>query len=167
VNPVESVSLVALIVVLLGIAGYMTWRQVRALRGLAELPAEERPHQHRQARRRLFSSALMVVFAGMLIGYFFLYPTYREVTRQVEGRNQLENPPPLTPEQEQFLRLFTWYWSAAFLVLLLLVSLAVVDFWATARFGLRSHRRLQADHRAQLQAEVQRFRNRRDGNGEG
>ena len=45
--------------------------------------------------------------------------------------------------------------------------LAALDFWSTARFGLRHRRQLQADHRALLKEEVARLRSRRNGHGNG
>jgi len=41
--------------------------------------------------------------------------------------------------------------------------LAAVDVWAIARFGLRHHRQLQADHRDGLKRDVARLRQERNG----
>ncbi|MCC6421179.1 MAG: hypothetical protein IT429_23330 [Gemmataceae bacterium] len=168
-NPFEFALFAVLIAILLALAGVVGSRQLRTLRGLAarpDLSNEDRSYQRRQARRRLTTSVLMIVLAGMLLGYFFLHPAYKDVAAQVEGRGQRANPEPIAPEHKAFLRLFVGYWVAALLVLLAILFLAVFDFWAIARHGLSSHRKLQADHRALLQADVERYRQRRTGNGE-
>jgi hypothetical protein len=168
VSPYEFAFFAVLVVALLALAGLVGAQQRKLLRRLREpggVPAEDREHLHRQARRRLVSAVLMVVLAGFLIGHFFLHPTYKEVAERLEGRAQQADPDPVADEDKRFARLFAAYWAAAMFVLLGILFLAVIDFWATARHGLRSHRRLQADHRAQLQAEVERYRQRR-ANGE-
>ncbi len=60
-----------LVVVLLSLAGYYGWRQVRTLRSLKspdDRSAEERRFVRRQAWLRLVGSGLMVIFAGLLVG---------------------------------------------------------------------------------------------------
>jgi hypothetical protein len=167
VNPGELSFTLVLIVVLLGLAGYFGWRQIQALRGLRgqpDLPREDRRYVRRQGVRRLVCCVLMVVLAGMLVGWFFLHPHYREVSLQLDQRAKGED---ITPEQRTFLRLFAIYWIAALFMLFMIFVLAAVDFWAITRFGLRHHRRLQADHRAELEEQVARLRARRNGQSDG
>ena len=147
-NPAELVFTLALAAVLLGLAGYFGWRQVQTLRGLAGMGVEEQHYLRAQAYRRLFCSALMVVLAGMLVGWIFL------------GADAADPAAPLTAD---LARLFSVYWIAALLVLLVLVALAAVDFWAIARFGMSQHRRLQADQRALLEEHAARRRRERNG----
>jgi hypothetical protein len=106
----------------------------------------------------------MLVFAGLLLGWIVLDSQYREIQEQVREAQKQDPQPPLTEEQRGFARLFSTYWIAALLVLLVLVALAALDFWATARYGLSQHRRLQADHRALIQQEVAQRRRERNGN---
>ncbi|HYT92580.1 MAG TPA: hypothetical protein VEL76_27945 [Gemmataceae bacterium] len=156
-----------LIVLLLALAGYFGLRQLRALRRLRarpDLPREDRRFVRRQALRRLICCCLMILVAGMLIGWFFLHPHYLEVSRQLDERPQGVEA---TPEQTAFLRFFAAYWIIALFAVFLVVFLATVDFWAIARFGLRHHRRLQADQRALLEEQIARLRARRNGEGSG
>jgi hypothetical protein len=61
------------------------------------------------------------------------------------------------------MRLLVSYWGVLLCVLLVLILLAAVDVCAITRYGLRHHRRLRADHRADLERDVARFRQQRNG----
>jgi hypothetical protein len=163
VNPSERAFLILLVVLLLALAGYFAWRQIQTLRSLRSQPADDQSYLRRQAIRRLICCALMLVLAGLLAGSFLLEPIYQEMRREIA-----QQPPgaPVREEHRDFARFFTAYWGAALCVLFVLLLLAGVDFWAIARFGVRHRRQLQADHRAELQAELARFRRRHNGNGE-
>jgi MFS family permease len=162
----ELASLLLLVAVLLGLAGYFGYRQVLALRGLASpdvLGSDDRRFTRSQAYRRLFCSFLMVVFSGLLIGWLFLDPSYRDLHEEALAQTTEKGAIPLTEEQREAVQFFSAYWIGALLVLLLLVSMAALDFWATTRFGLDQHRRLKADHRASLEEQVARHRRDRNG----
>jgi hypothetical protein len=168
VNPFEFTFFAVLVVALLGLAGYILVRQHQTRRLLQQpggVPEEDREHLRRQVRRRTVSAVLMVLLAGMLVGYFFLHASYKELEDQIDGRAGQPDAPAVPPEHKAFVRFFAGYWATALFVLLGILFLAVIDFWAIARHGLRSHRRLQADHRDKLRAELERYRQRR-GNGE-
>jgi hypothetical protein len=70
---------------------------------------------------------------------------------------------PPTPEQEQFVRLYSLYWIVFLLVLLAVVLLAGVDFFAIRSYGQRQLRRIRADRRAMLEGELARLRSQRNG----
>src|SRR5947209_628003 len=87
--PGEFAFVALLVVVLVGMAVYFGRQQLQTLRGLraeAAAPEEDRRYLRRQAGRRLVCCALMVVLAAMLVGYFFLYPRYQEITAQMADR---------------------------------------------------------------------------------
>lgn len=156
-NPDELALILIFVTILLGLAGYFGWRQVQTLRKLAAEPpgdAEDRRYLRTQAYRRLFCSGLMAVFAGLLIGWIFLDQRYRNIQAQVPQGAAALPEGQLTEEQKDFVRLFSVYWIVALLILLVLVALAAVDFWAIARYGLSQRRRLQEDHRALLAEQV-------------
>jgi hypothetical protein len=167
VNPSELGWVLVLSGVLVALAGYFGWRQWQALRELPRrnLPPDERAFYRRQAYRRTFCSALMVVLAGLLVGTVFMESEYQDVTRQVSERNERGGGAPAEQEEKQFVRFFAGYWIGLLLVLFVLLALAAVDFWALTRFGLRQHRRLEADHRALLEKQLQELRHNRNGSG--
>ena len=168
-NPDELGLRLIFVAVLLGLAAYFGWRQVQTLRKLASQEvgdAEDRRYLRTQAYRRLFCSGLMVVFAGLLVGWIFLDERYREIHAQAQQAQPGAGDgsgTTLTEEQKDFVRLFSVYWIVALLILLVLVALAAVDFWAIARYGWSQHRRLQADHRALLAEQVARRKQERNG----
>jgi hypothetical protein len=154
-----------IVVVLLGLASFFAWRQLHALRlaRSGELSVEERSYHHRQAWRRLASCALMVVLAAMLAGWYFSSQA-AELTRQarVSGAVPAPRPPP-TAEQRRLLNESGFFWILFILVLLALMYLALLDWWAIRSFGRRSYRQIQADRQAMLEREVARLRSERNG----
>jgi hypothetical protein len=155
-----------LVVILLGLAGYSAWRQQKTLHLLRTqaLSDDDRRFFQGQVRRRLASAVLMVVFAGLLIGSFFLAEQVRDL-KPADAAVAEGARPKATQEQKGAIQFFTIYWIIALLVLLGILALAAIDLWAIARFGLRQHRQLEADRRAILADEVARLR--QEGNGQG
>jgi hypothetical protein len=139
----ELISGIVLAVVLLALAAVFTWRQKRSLRALRELtslsPEDHRYHRN-QAWRRIAYAVLMVGCVALIIGWFFL-------------EEQLNKS----------LELFTLYWITVLLLVLAMILLAVFDFWAIARFGIRHHRQIQEDRRAMLESHAARLRSQRNG----
>jgi hypothetical protein len=143
----------ALAGVLIFLAVFFSLRQRHTLAQLrldGELSAEDRLYFIRQVRRRLICSLLMVIFAGMLVGWFFL----GDVPKPMEGE-------PIPDEVKDTIRFMTVYWIIALFVLLAILFLASFDFLATARFGMRRVRQLENDRRAVLEMEAAKLRRRR------
>lgn len=93
----------------------------------------------------------MLIFAGFLVGWFFLL---RELAA-------VAPPDPVEETEHPLVRTITYYWIAALFVLFGLVCLAAADFLATARHGMRSVRLLEQQRRAELEEELSRYRRRR------
>jgi uncharacterized membrane protein YfcA len=169
VSPAQILSTIALIAVLVGLAGYYAWRQVQALRGLrraGDLPREDRAYVRNQAWRRLACSAVMVVFAGLLAGSFFFEAHAQGIVDQGEAAAAHNEKPDLDPGQKHFFRFYTLYWVAALLLLLGMMGLALYDILAIRRFGQRHFRQIQADRRAMIERQAARLRARRYGDPE-
>jgi hypothetical protein len=146
---------ILLVAALLLLAGYFAWRQFQTRRALVHdrtMPAEERGYLLRQSRRRLICSMLMFLFAGFLIGWYFIEINLPELKPAAAD----EKPPPLV-------ELLAYYWIAALLVLFGILALAGVDFFATARYGLQQKKLLEIERRAALEIEAARLRNERNG----
>ena len=153
-----------LVAVLLFVSVFYAWRQARALAGLRrrpDLPADESEHQRRQAWRRLVGSGLLLLLAGLLAGAL----VYLEAPAQRLADLDVPDTSAYTPEQRAFLRLYGGWWITLLLVLLAVILLAGLDLWATYRWGVRQHRKLQADRRAMVERQVARLREGRDGDG--
>ncbi len=154
-NPLELVVGISLILVVVVVAIYFIWRQLKAMRALrweSGQSLEDRRFVMQQSMRRIFNSVLMLIFAALLLGGFFLFPPEPMV-----GGVQVA-PDDQTKDE---IRMFTAYWIFVLLVLLAILALAVVDFWATARFGFRHQKQLEQDRRAMLAEEAARIRQRR------
>ena len=146
----------SLAAILVFVAVFFGWRQRHTLAQLRldhQLSADDRLYFIKQIRRRLICSVLLIVLAGLLVGWFCLdrdMTTLRPVADQ-----------PLTEEAKDTLRFLTWYWITALGVLLAILFLAAFDFMATARFGLRRMRQLEHDRRTILEMEAAKLRRRR------
>ena len=154
-----------LVAVLLALAGYFTLAQFRTLRRLGavkDMSAAERDYQRCQAWRRLLGCGLMVIFAGLLVGSFWLEKPAQEFIEQREAAADDESAV-FTPEQRDFARLFGWYWIALLVVLMAILTVAAVDLLATRSYGIRQFRQLQADRRAMIEHQAARLRHQRNG----
>jgi hypothetical protein len=158
-NPSEYIFGGSLVLILLGSAGYFAWRQKRTLRSLADpnmLTPEDRLYVHKQVRRRMLCSVLMVALAGMLIGWFFIGPELNQPAppQPVEGK----------AKPDATVHLITLYVIVALLILFVIAILAITDLMATARFGLRHQRRLENERREMLETQAAILRQQRNGN---
>jgi uncharacterized membrane protein YjgN (DUF898 family) len=149
---------VLLILALLLLAGYFSWQQFKTRRALAldrTTPPEERGFLIRQTRRRLVCSVLMVLFAGFLIGWYFIDPKLRDLSAAAAEQEPGKTHP--------LVELVAYYWILALLVLFGILVLAGMDFFATARFGMHQRKILEIERRAALEIEAARLRKERNG----
>jgi hypothetical protein len=153
---------IALVVVLLGLAGFFGWRQMltlRMLRTSMTLSDEDRRYMRRQVWRRLTCSAIMVVLAAMLAAHFKLEPGAIDMANKRAADPAYQ----FNAEEIQFRQTYAIYWVTVLLLLLAIILLAAVDFMAIRRFGLRHFRQIQADRRAMIKGELARIRSQRNG----
>jgi hypothetical protein len=153
-----------LVFVLLGLAGYYGFRQVQILRGLRlpdERSPEDRAFSRRQAWRRLMSSGLMIVFAGLLVGSVAFTPAVRRLAAQNEAAIANKEEP--QPDLDFTKIVYTSYWIVALLVLLAILVLAGLDLMAIRRYGRSQLLQIQTDRRAMIEKEVARLRRDRNG----
>jgi hypothetical protein len=155
-----------LVVALLSLAAYYGWRQVQMLRGLRvadERSPEERQYTRRQAWRRLVTCALMVVFAGLLVGSLALDPSVRRVASHNEEALQNNEEPLRDPGDRQSAQIYAIYWIITLLVLLAILVLAALDLMAIRRYGRTKLLQIQTDRRAMIESEIARLRRDRNG----
>ena len=70
---------------------------------------------------------------------------------------------PLDPNEQQFVDFYRNFWAIVLLVLLAIICLAAVDYFAIRRFGKHQYRKIQADRRAMIEGELTRLRSQRNG----
>jgi hypothetical protein len=156
----------AFVVVLLGLAGYYGWRQVRTLRSSRapdDRSEEERRFSSRQAWRRLVGSGLMVIVAGMLVGFVAFNHSIRRFSDRAEEARQNNDEHVLDPEEQAFAATYAVYCIVFLLVLLAILGIAALDLLAIRRFGRRQILKIQSDRRAMIEREVARMRKDRNG----
>lgn len=149
-----------LAVVLVGLAVFFIWQQKKTLQGLksGQPPGrEDRLYLRKQVNRRLVCSFLMMVIAGMLVGWVFVD---RELSERPLDQDDIDRAEPgkIFKEKTEIGGIKILYWVAILVVLFAILFLAIIDLMATARFGLRQHRQLEAERKAMLEEEVARWR---------
>ena len=161
-TPTQIVFGSSLVAILLGLAVYYARKQLQVLKqtaGSAEAHSSEGVYLRRQAWRRLVCSALMVLLAVLLAGalLFLEEPAQRLAELGAEAAE--------APEHRAFVNFLTYYWIVFLLLLLALVVLAGIDFWAVRRFGLRELKRIQDDRRAMIARQSALLRQKREQEG--
>lgn len=156
-----------LVLVLLFTAILYTVRQVLALRRLRtaeEMPLDERAYLHSRARRRLVTSFLLLLLGVLLAGalVYLEAPAYQLAENRAAMRQQGDTTP-LDPQQRGFARLYLGFWILFLLILMVVIFLVALDYWATRRYALRQHRKILDDRRAMIEREVSRLRQERNG----
>ncbi len=140
---------------LVAIASYFGWRQIHLLRTLPSpelLTPQRMSYLRSQAHRRLFGSALLLILAGLMIGLMFLEFDPEKLKAEHGDANG-----------KQAMQFLSYYLITMLLVLMVLLALAVLDFWATARFSLVQQKQLARQHLAGLEADLLERRDRQTG----
>lgn len=163
----ERITMLVLVAVLVGVAWYYcrkAWRTLQATSPAFEMMPEERRFLRRQAWRRLVNGGFMIALAAMLAGSYALGLQSRAEAIGLEREAQAVDgiKPPLTPEQQRFGRFFSGYVIVLLLVLAVVILLAGIDLFATRRYAITQLRRIQADRRAMMERQLERWRRERD-----
>ena len=143
---------VLIAVALIAVAAYFAWRQrvtLQILRFDLRLTRDHRNYLLHQVWRRLFGSLLLFLLAVMLVGSLFL---------DYEPQDVLQVEPEAAKQAVRFL---SGYVMAMLLLLMVMLTVAVFDFWATARFGVQQRKQLVLEHQELLEAELTALRHRR------
>jgi hypothetical protein len=144
---------------LLLLAGFSMRRQLAVLRRLRQetlVPSDDRSYLRNQAYRRLVIGVFLLGLAGMLAGSYLsgMERHADEIGQKKEAREDGEKP----PADKDFIRLYSLYWIGILVLLFLIISLAIVDLWATRRYAWQQLRRIQAEHRAVLERDLALYR---------
>jgi hypothetical protein len=137
--------------ILFAVAIFYARRQQATLQQVrfdAGMPKDQRRYLLKQSWRRMFGSLLLVVLAGMLVGSLFL-----DWEPLADGVDEAA--------AKQSVHFLVAYVLAMFLIWMMILLVAVIDFWATARFGVEQRKQLVQEHQELLAAELAQFRNRR------
>jgi hypothetical protein len=164
-QPVLAYLIAAILLVLAGYFGRQQVLALRRLRGDRELSPPDRSYMRNQAWLRLTSCTLMVVLAAMVAGAYLFGMEDRatELAKIVQAQRERGQEITLTPEQQQFGKLWTSYWIVVTFLLMVVVILAAIDIWTIRRYGRRHLRQIDADRRAMVENEVAILRSQRNG----
>jgi hypothetical protein len=156
-----------LIVVLTASLGvYYAFRQFQTLRRLRADPAmadDERQFLRYQAWRRLAGALLMLLFAGLFVGMFYLEEPALRLVQQGEEARARDEHPELDQAQKEFVRFYGAYWIVMLLLVLGFIAIAGFEIYAIRRYSVRHMRRIQDERRAMIASETARLRRERNG----
>lgn len=145
-------------------------RQARTARRLRDdrfLPSDERAYLRGQVRRRLATSAVLVLLGGMIAGAFLSGMEDRATeigNRRAAGG---DDPPPepdpaAAAEDARFVKFWGGFWIAVLVLVFVAVCLAVFDFWATRKYWMAQYRILKSEHEAKLRRDLAVYRQAKD-----
>jgi hypothetical protein len=162
----QIVFSVLIVVVTAGLGGYYAWRQwqtLRRLRADPALPDDERAFLRNQAWRRLAGAVILLLFAALFVGIFFLEGPANRLVQEGEENVAKNESRPLNEAQRQFLRLYGGYVIVLLLLVLALIGVAGYEIFAIRRYSVRHMRRIQDERRAMIARETARLRRERNG----
>ena len=120
---------------LLVLALYSIYWQIENLKGLRKphIPSDDRRYRRNQAVFRLANGVLLLCLSAMIAGAFLSGMEQRatELGERHEGLQQGQERPEVTDADRDFLRIYSWYWISFLIGLFAVVSIAIVDLWAT------------------------------------
>jgi hypothetical protein len=158
------VSATLIVVALVGLALFFGRQQRQSLRWLTEqqeLQPEDRRYHRRQAWLRLVNCGLMLLLALLMAGYYLLGLNAR--VNELVAMGPVNAPENLNLEQKQAR---WWFGAVTFSMLVLLMTivfLVAIDIWSIRRYGRRHMRQIDADRRAMVEDQLERYRSERDG----
>jgi hypothetical protein len=157
---------ILIVVVTAALGSYYAWQQgqtLRRLRSDPSIPDDDRLFFRNQAWRRLVGAVLLLLFAGLFVGMFFLEEPIENIIRLgQEARDQSERPQ-LDPSQWDFVRLYGGYWIVLLLLVLGIIAIAGYEMFAIRRYSVKHMRRIQDERRAMIARETARLRRERNG----
>ena len=140
---------IVIAVVLVALSVYFAWRQrlmLQSLRFHVEMPTDQRRYLTQQCWRRYFGSFLLFILAIMMVGSLFL--DFRP-----------ERGPDGEPDRGS-VQFLTMYVMAMMLVLMVILIVAIIDFWATARYSFQQQKQLLQEHQRTLAADLMERKHR-------
>jgi len=149
----------ALVLVALGLGTLLRQRRtVRRLRGERFLPSDDRAYLRGQVRRRVLTSAAVILLGGMIGGYYLSGMDAR--MDAIPERRRNDAPP--DPADKEFTQFVAAYWIGVLALVFAAGCLAVFDFWATRRYWMAQYRLIKTDHEAKLQQDLAVYRQAKD-----
>jgi len=141
---------IVIAVLLFIIAGYFIHRQRLTLQSLhtdPHMPSEQRRYLHKQSWRRIFGALMLAILGAMMFGSVFL--DYDPNAGAQPGELAIDKE-----AAKQAVRFLSFYLMTMLLVLMVILALAVLDFWAIARYSVYQQRQLVHEHQAMLAADL-------------
>jgi hypothetical protein len=167
-EPGQIAFATVLVIVLVGVAVFFLWRQwltFRQLRYGTDLSPEDRTFLRNQAWRRLVSSMLMLVLAGLLAFHFVLERPINELLARDQAQLEQGKAPEQTDARRQLVNVYGAFWGLFLLALLSVIALAGFDYLAIRNYARRQYAKIREGRRVMIEEQIARLRSQRNGHG--
>ena len=133
---------------------------LKRLKNDAHVPSDDRKYLTNQAYRRIITGVLLVGLAGMLSGAYFSGMERRAEKLGDEKRplDEEGKKQQMAEEDKDFVRFYAIWWIGILILIFFVVSLAIVDIWATRRYAWAQLKRISSEHQAVLERDLALYR---------
>ena len=118
--------------------------------------SDDRAYLRSQCRRRILTSGLLLVLAGLLAGAYLSGGQQR--FEAIGELSQQDPPREPTDEDRQFVKTWSIYWIVTLGVLFLVALTATLDYVAVALYGRAQLRRIRTEQRELLDRDLAMYR---------
>ena len=104
------------------------------------MPSEDRRYLTKRARRRVLNGIFLLALGGMLSWTYLSGTEARAGELSKRNDPSRENPEipriPFDEEERAFLKFYGTFWILFLLLLFVVFTMAIMDFWATRRYAV-------------------------------
>lgn len=162
--------LAALLVLIAVVTIRSQFKLFEELRAAPSMPEVDRNYLRKRGKRRVLNSILLFVLGGMLA---YTYLSGNEARAEEIGDRLTaarlaaqENPNDAdlkaqavpTEEEKEFRLFWASYWIVFLLILFVVFTLAIMDFWATRRYAVKEMKRIREDQKMLLERDLAVYR---------
>lgn len=133
---------------------------LKRLKRDTHVPSDDRRYLTNQAYRRIVTGVLLLGLAGMLSGAYFSGMERRaeKLGDEKRGVDEEGHKPRMAQEDKDFVRFYAIWWIGILILIFFVVSLAIVDIWATRRYAWAQLKRISSEHQAVLERDLAMYR---------
>jgi hypothetical protein len=132
------------------------------LRSPDSMADEDRRYLTKRSRGRIVNSIFILILGGMLAWTYLSGNEQRaeEIGQKNEAARNDPNIPrvELSEEERAFMKFYIGYWIAFLLILFIVFTHAILDFWATRRYAVNEMKRIRDDQKVLLERDLAMYR---------
>lgn len=167
---VFGLILAALLILIAAVTVRSQLKLFAELRTTPSMAEEDRSYLRKRARRRVLNSVFLFIL-GVMLAYTYLSGNESRADaigdRLQKARLAAQEAPDdaerkaaadPTPEEKEFRLFWASYWIVFLLILFVVFTLAIMDFWATRRYAVKEMKRIRDDQKMLLERDLAMYR---------